>query len=311
MDNPDILSEVFATLKLRSNLYFETELRGNFSVEIPQERRRIRFHLVRWGGCWLRVADAQAVKLRENDLAIIPNGVAQIVSQRADAEPVSLSRFMEDGHNENGVLTYGTGNHATRLLCGFCQFDEQIDHPVIAHLPPLMIVRPSDLGAEPWATTTIRLLGLEGDLKGQGMTGILSRLLEIVFIQAVRRLTPSPGAPASGFIAALSDPRLSRALYAMHAEPDTAWTINDLAQVAGMSRGRFAQKFAQNVGTPPIDYLTTWRLMKARSLLIGSSLDMADIAQRCGYRSVPSFSRRFKKAFQVSPGTFRRTAGSM
>jgi len=159
--------------------------------------------------------------------------------------------------------------------------------------------------------TTIRLLSLEGDLKGPGMTGILSRLLEIVFIQTVRRMTPVVSGEAGGFMAALADIRLSRALHAMHDKPHVAWTIKDLARLAGMSRGRFAHKFTRVVGTPPIDYLTTWRLMKARALLANSNLDMAEIAERCGYKSVPSFSRRFKKAFGVGPGNFRRSRGSL
>ncbi len=311
MDNPDILSEVFATLRLQSKLYFETDFRGDFSVRIPRERRHIRFHLLHQGECWVRVPGADPGRLNEGDLAIVPNGMEQIVSRRLDTQPVPLPRLIEDGAFNDGVLAYGEGDGATRLLCGYCQFDEEIDHPVVASLPPLIVVRSADLGAEPWAMTTIRLLSLEGDLKGQGMTGILSRLLEIVFIQTVRRMTPVMSGETGGFMAALADARLSRALHAMHDDPHVAWTIKDLAQLAGMSRGRFAHKFKQVVGTPPIDYLTTWRLMKARALLANSNLDMAEIAQRCGYKSVPSFSRRFKKAFGVGPGNFRRSPGSL
>ncbi len=311
MDNPDILSEVFATLRLQSKLYFETDFRGDFSVQIPRERRRVRFHLLRQGDCWVRVPGADPGRLSEGDLAIVPNGMQQILSRWLDTQPVPLSRLIEEGAFNDSVLTYGEGDGTTRLLCGYCQFDEEIDHPVVASLPPLIVVRSADLGAEPWAMTTIRLLSLEGDLKGQGMTGILSRLLEIVFIQTVRRMTPVASGEAGGFMAALADARVSRALHAMHDEPHVAWTIKDLAQLAGMSRGRFAHKFTRVVGTPPIDYLTTWRFMKARALLANSNLDMAEIAERCGYKSVPSFSRRFKKAFGVGPGNFRRSRRSL
>jgi AraC-like DNA-binding protein len=307
MDNPDLLSEVFDTLRLQSRLYFETDFRGDYAVQIPCERRRIRFHLVHRGECWVRVAGTEPALLSEGDLAIVPNGAEQILSYALDTQPVSLPELMENGAIKGGVLAWGEGDGATRLLCGYCQFDEDIDHPVIAGLPPLVIVRSADLGAEPWAMTTLRLLALEGDFKGPGMTGILSRLLEIVFIQTVRRLTSATAVGAGGFMAALADARLSRALHAMHGEPHVAWTLKDLARQAGMSRGRFADKFKQVVGTSPIDYLTTWRLMKARELLANSDLDMAEIAERCGYRSVPSFSRRFKTAFGVGPGGFRRT----
>ena len=306
----DILSEVFATLRLRSDLYFEAELGGDFSVQIPRQRRHIRFHLVRQGHCWLEVPGGKLVELSEGDLAIVPNGSEQILSRSPGVPPVALSALLERGAYIDGVLSHGSGGGVVRLLCGFCQFDEGIDHPVIVKLPSLVIVRPSDLGAEPWAATALRLLALESDLQGEGMTGILSRVLEIIFLQSVRRM--HAGEPqANGFIAALSDAHLSRALHAMHDQPDVAWTISALAELAGMSRGRFAEKFTREVGAPPIGYLTSWRLMKARALLVNSSLDMAEIARRCGYRSVPSFTRRFKKVFKVGPGEFRRLAGSL
>ena len=304
----DIVSEVFATLRLRSEIYFEADLKGDFSVRIPRQRRHIRFHLARQGRCWIEVPGSPPAELNEGDLAIVPNGSEQILSHAAGAPPVLLSQLLERGAYADGVLSHGAGNGIARLLCGFCRFDEGIDHPVIANLPPLLLVRPSDLGAEPWSTAALRLLSLESDLGGEGMTGILSRLLEIIFLQAVRRMQ-ADDPQSNGFIAALSDRHLSRALHAIHDRPDVAWTISALAEEAGMSRGRFAEKFTRSVGTPPIGYLTSWRLIKARALLVNSSLDMADIAERCGYRSVPSFTRRFKKAFGTGPGRFRRTAG--
>ncbi|MEX3009717.1 AraC family transcriptional regulator [Hoeflea sp. TYP-13] len=305
MKNTDILSEVFETLRLTSDIYFKTDFRGEFAVEIPPERRRIRFHLVQGGDCWIRVPGTDPARLTEGDLAIVPYGMEQILSKTPHTHPVPLPDIM--GALANGVLPHGTGSGSTRLICGYCRFDEDIDHPVLTSLPPLVLIRAADLGAEPWAATTLRLMSLEGNLGAQGMSGILSRLLEIVLIQSVRRLTPKTGRADAGFMAALADARLSRALNAMHSEPHRAWTVSGLARVAGMSRGRFAHLFTDIVGSPPIDYLTTWRLIKARALLANTGLDMAEIAQRCGYKSVPSFSRRFKLMFGVGPGSFRRS----
>jgi transcriptional regulator GlxA family with amidase domain len=92
----------------------------------------------------------------------------------------------------------------------------------------------------------------------------------------------------------------------MHADPARAWRVGDLAALSAMSRTRFAARFTEAVGQTPMDYLTGWRLMKARGLLASSALGMADIAERCGYASVPSFSRRFKERFGIGPGGFRR-----
>ncbi|SLN44657.1 AraC family transcriptional regulator [Oceanibacterium hippocampi] len=310
MDKQDILSEVFSTLRLRGELYFRAELGPDVAVALPREQRRIRFHLVLNGHCRIRVsgddAAAEPELLTEGDLAIVPDGAAQVLGDGPDAGAAALGDLLGAGCLADGLLRHGDGPPQARLLCGFCRFDEAVDHPALSGLPPLIVVRARDLGSEPWAAATLRLLTLEAGLDGQGTGGILARLLEIVFIQAVRRLAPAGDAPGAGFVAALRDARLARALSAIHRSPETAWTIQSLARVAGMSRARFAAHFTERVGLPPIGYLTGWRLARARALLATSALDMADIASSAGYASPAAFSRRFKVAFGVGPGTWRR-----
>jgi len=310
MDQTDVLSDVFSTLRLNSHLYFRAELRGDFSVELPGERRHIRFHLVRRGQCWLTLPDGQATRVGDGDIAIVPNGARQVLSAAPALPAIPLPQLLVAGALQDGVLRHGTGDRPVDLLCGFCAFDEAIAHPLLASLPELITLRMADLGQEPWVTAALRLLAMEADLNGQGTTAILARLLEILLVQAVRRITPIADGPAAGYIAALSDPQLSRALVAMHTQPQADWKVGDLAKLAGMSRARFADRFTTVVGVPPIGYLTTWRLTKARALLATSGLDMAEIAARCGYASVPSFTRRFKAAFGLGPGAYRRAARS-
>ncbi len=317
----DVLSDVFATLRLHGGVYFRAELSGAWAIEIPAERRRIRFHLVRHGSCWAKVrADPDPRCLMEGDLAIIPNGAAQILSDRPGRKPVKLGDLVTGGAiDSSGVLSYGAGDGGpggndggddggrVRLLCGFCDFDEDVEHPVVTSLPALMVLSARDLGAEPWVAQTLRLMSLEADLAGQGMDGILGRLLEVVFIQLVRRLSATAAGAEQGYISALADPRLSKALLAIHGAPQRPWTIAELARSCGLSRAVFAEKFTTAVGLPPIRYLTNWRLMKARRLLRETDLGIDEIALRCGYKSLPSFTRRFKAAFKVGPGSFRRS----
>ena len=207
-----------------------------------------------------------------------------------------------------GVLTHGQGDGLVRLLCGFCAVDEDIDHPVLGDLPALIVLSPRDLGAEPWLAETLRMISLEAGLAGQGMDGILGRLLEVAFIQVVRRLGAQPAGAGTGYMSALAAPRQSKALTAIHAAPHHPWTIAELAVRSGLSRAVFAEKFTATVGLPPIAHLTNWRLMNARRLLRESDLGTDEIARRCGYQSSPSFTRRFKAVFQIGPGAYRRTA---
>ena len=307
MDQNDVLSDVFATLRLTSALYFRAELSGGFAVAVPQEARRIRFHLVRHGVCWVAVPGQDPVALAPGDVALIPDGARQTLSSDPDLTPVPLPDVMAGGALSGGVLRAGEGATSASLLCGFCAFDESLDHPVLRDLPPLIVLRQAELGAEPWTAAGLRLLQLEADFAGLGGTAILSRLIEIVVIQAARRAFGALDGRPTGFLAALTDPALSKALAAIHTAPERDWRVADLARLSALSRAGFARRFAETVGATPIDYLTDWRLAKARALLADTPLSMDDIAERCGYRSVPSFTRRFKARFGEGPGTFRRS----
>ncbi len=304
MNKNDILTSIFSALRLETRLYFEAAFPKTFSVALPKERQHIRFHLVLDGEAWIRVGDEEPQRLVEGDLAAVPHGSLQIVSDMPTRPPVDLTEVLARHPPEDGVLSAG-GNPATRLLCGFCAFDEAVTHPLFAGLPALLVVRPAELRNEAAAAAALRLLTMEATNRRQGMPGIVTRLLEVILIQTIRRLSLEDER-RGGFVAALADRRLSRALHAMHDAPERDWTVDLLAKVAGMSRSRFAAEFAEDVGLPPIEYLTAWRLAKARALLARSGLDTADIAERCGYRSLPSFSQRFKAAFGVSPARFRR-----
>lgn len=308
MNKQDVLSEVFSSLRIRSELYFSAVLGTGAAIRVPQDRRRIRFHLVLQGQCWLRMEGLPDTLLSEGDIALIPNGEPQILSAERETTAISLEAAIQAGALKGGVLRGGEGVARATLLCGFCQFDESIDHPALAGLPAAIHLSVSDLGAEPWMAATLKLLTLEAALNAQGTRAILARLIEIAVIQAARRL--SSAQDGNGFIAALADPFLARALYALHRTPEKPWRVADLANEAGMSRARFADHFTDAIGIPPIEYLTRWRLIKARSLLSNSNLSIEDIAEQCGYASLPSFTRRFKIQFGVGPGAFRRSSSS-
>lgn len=340
MHKYDILSEIFDTLRLRSALYFHAHLGGPFALALSAEQKRIRFHLVLKGHCWIQLTGQnEALLLREGQMILIPHGAQQDILQRPDIAPVPLERVLSKGAlKEPGILTYIPAPSApppaphhnvqkkkidaadqapehisTRLLCGFCHFDEAIEHPLLAHLPDAIILQPEQLGANPWLSTALRLLTLEAE-RGAGALGadaILTRLLEIILIQSLSDNKPDIFYGQSnkhelGYLKALTDPSLGKSLQAMHQAPEKSWTIAELAQLAGMSRASFAERFKQKIGAPPYRYLTQWRLIKARALLRERTYSIEEIAERCGYRSLPSFSRQFKRAFGQGPGHFRR-----
>ena len=131
------------------------------------------------------------------------------------------------------------------------------------------------------------------------------RLADIVAIQAIRALLRREESDA-GFLGALGEPAVARALGAVHARPGHAWTVASLAREAGLSRSRFAELFAARLGMPVARYLAEWRLQIARKILGETRLSVAQIAHSVGYESLPSFTRRFTRRYGVGPGRFRR-----
>ena len=300
----DLLTEVFSTLRLKAALYFRAELAGEFGLEVPQDGLLIRFHLVCRGRCWVKT-NAEAVLLTAGSLAVIPHGSRQVLSSSPERPPVPLASVLtQTPPDSSSVLRLGQGEAGTHLLCGYASFDEPAPHPVLAHLPSLLVLRGEDLDEEPWIQAVLKLMTLEADLADQGMRSILTSLLEIALVQIVRRTRLGQG--KTGYMAALQDAGLARALQSMHTQPEARWTVEALARQSGMSRARFAKKFADTVGMPPLEYLTQWRLTKARQLLQTTGLAVEEIAARCGYASLPSFSRRFHATYHIRPGAFRK-----
>ncbi|WP_208996127.1 AraC family transcriptional regulator [Pseudovibrio ascidiaceicola] len=310
MNRNDVLSEIFTGLRISSDTYFRTHFAGDFSIAIPKEQRRIRIHLVLRGVCWLCMEGEPPVFLEEGDVVLIPDGAAQMIKSDPQLAEIGLGDLLAGGALQDGCLQVGEGPATTSLLCGFCQFDEELDHPILSSLPSSLRLRLQDLGSEPWLAATLKLIALEANFNGQGSSAILNRLIETIVIQSTRTLNAQPSEDAqTGFIAALADKSLARAITQIHRAPERNWQVTSLAKVAGMSRASFARHFIRHVGKTPMEYVRDWRLMRARSLLTDTNLSSDEIATRCGYTSLPSFSKLFKKRFGMGPGAFRKNGG--
>lgn len=138
-----------------------------------------------------------------------------------------------------------------------------------------------------------------------GAATVVSRLADVLFVQALRTWIGEAPAGTTGWLGALGDPQLARVLGLIHAEPATAWTVDSLARSAGMSRSSLYTRFNERVGEAPASYLTRWRMhVAARSLRAGAN--SSDVASEVGYASEAAFSRAFKRATGASPREWRR-----
>ncbi|NEO42628.1 MAG: AraC family transcriptional regulator, partial [Moorea sp. SIOASIH] len=153
----------------------------------------------------------------------------------------------------------------------------------------------------------IRFISHEADAEGAGNHAVMRRLSEVLFIQALR-VWASRADHEEGLLAALADPELGESLGQIHAEPANDWSLETLARAAGLSRTVFAERFKQVMGLPPMQYVTLWRMQRARLLLAEGEQTLEHIAELVGYESAAALSRVFKRWVGEPPGSYRRRA---
>ena len=150
------------------------------------------------------------------------------------------------------------------------------------------------------------LLAAETTQPGIGSAWLISHLYESLFLYAVRAYASSHAAPQKGWLAAMSDRHLSKAIEAMHSGLDESWSVESLAREARMSRSAFALKFKAILGKTPLGYLTQWRMYRAAALLRANNTSLSEVAAAVGYQSEISFSRVFRREMGLAPREYRR-----
>ncbi|MGB4117246.1 MAG: AraC family transcriptional regulator [Polaromonas sp.] len=185
------------------------------------------------------------------------------------------------------------------FTCATLDFEGGSTHPLVRALPPLVLV---SLSRVPGLDSCLNLLFAETDNVRCGHRFLADRLFEVVLMQLLRWLLDHPVecGVQSGLIMGLADPALARSLTAMHDQPGAPWSLQAMAEQAGMSRSSFAARFKEVVGATPADYLADWRLTIAKSLLINRR-SVKHIADELGYANASALSRVFAQRVGVSP----------
>lgn len=300
----DVLGEILAVLELSSELYFRAELSRPFAIAVPEQPGVIRFHVAAGEPCAIVLPGGEPVALGPGDLVLVPHGCAHVLADVPErpARPLA-SVLAESGFDGVGPLVFGGGGPRSVLVCGHFAFADTLLHPLVAGLPPLLHLR-ADAGAGyAWMEPVVRRMEREARSPALGSREVVRRLSEILLLEVLRARTEPGGL---GALSALADPQLGRALQAMHAEPETDWSLDALARLAGHSRTLFVERFRERLGTSPMRYLATWRLLKARQLLARPGHSVAEVARRVGYTSESAFNRAFRERFGAPPGRFRQ-----
>ncbi|WP_170561664.1 AraC family transcriptional regulator [Ruegeria atlantica] len=311
----DLLSDILTRLSLKGTFYFRTSFTPPFGIQVPAYQNVARFHFVQRGELKVFVSNTgESLRLKQGDLILIPHGSAHALLcnevQPMDALP--LEQVLEDaGYQGDGVLVYGGEDKSrdTQLICGHFSFTgppgrKGTGHMLIDRLPSYILIENYGEEAGAWIEATLRMIGSEINGARIGGDLIALKLSEVLFAQAIRAHLEHQS-PSDTALAGFADPRISRALTAVHQSPAKEWSVETLAREAGMSRTAFAQLFAEKMATTPMQYLTDWRMQIACHGLIEARWNVADAAAEVGYASEAAFSRVFKKQVGVSPAAYR------
>jgi AraC-like DNA-binding protein len=204
-------------------------------------------------------------------------------------------------------IHHGGDGRRTRMVCGYLGCASAVGNPVISTLPTLVKLNVEQGGAAEWIRSTFQYAAEEVSAGRPGSETVLSKLSELLFVEAVRRYAESLPEGRTGWFAGLREPHVARALALLHGNIARRWTVDDLGREAGLSRSALADRFIRLIGVPPMHYLANWRMQVATQKLRNTNASLAQIAEIVGYDSEAAFSRAFKKAFGAAPATWRRS----
>ena len=302
----DPLSEVFGTMRIQEARYRRVEATAPWGFRYSGDKGpRIRFGLVIRGSALLRFKDQRrTISLSSGDVFIFilsDEPFTLLDHPRSAVIDYSELRKLE----VDGVIHYGGGGPLTTLVSGSFGMSA-FGAPLISTILPRYLHLRLEQNRSHAFQSVLDLLAAETAQPGIASSRLISCLYESLFVYAIRAYASSSAAPPKGWLAAMSDRHLSKAIEAMHSGPDKSWSVESLAREARMSRSAFALKFKTVLGRTPLEYLTRWRMFKAGAMIRSNNMSFSEVASAIGYGSESSFSRVFRREMGVAPREYRR-----
>ncbi len=206
------------------------------------------------------------------------------------------------------LLRHGGGGAPGVMVCGIVRMQTHTADALVSALPPILHLDGLTSLQADWMASSVRLMAAEARGLLPGGETIVTRLADILVVQAIRCWLQRDGGARVGWLGALRDPQIGRALARVHRHPGEGWSLDALASTACMSRSAFAARFSDLVGEPPMRYVARIRMGAARDLLAAPGARVGEVARALGYRSEAAFNRAFKRHTGVTPGAIRRGA---
>jgi AraC-like DNA-binding protein len=307
----DPLGETLHMLRLNGSLYSRAELTAPWGIDMPAFDGYMMFHVVTSGHCWLEVEGEEPRLLQQGSLTLVPHGNGHRIRSSPTAPVMPLFDIpVERISDRYEIMRHGGGGDFTHLTCGVVSFDQLAGQQLVAQLPEVLQIDCWEEEEGSWLQSTLRFIAREARELRPGGETVITHLADILIIQAIRSWIDQAPEANQGWLAALRDKQVGRALAAIHREPEKDWTVDSLAREVGMSRSGFSARFTSLVGESAKRYLTQWRMQLARTQIQETSDSLALLAERLGYQSEAAFCRAFKRVFGVPPGSYRHAGNS-
>ena len=302
----DALSVLLQNVHLFDTKYYRLNGIGNWSYSLTRQDT-ILFYLVMSGGFCIDMGSGVR-EAHAGDIIMIPsahNHLSYALNHHG-GDAKALDDLLID-YKDDSLDIRGDGDIQSSLILIECKYDKEMIRPLLSVLPPILpeINEDSD-GRFEVIDVEVRLLTLEAEHKRMGKTAIINHWAGIMLVECLRVFIESLPEATDSWLKAMKDPFLTKALVAMHEYPSQNWTIHKLAEVAGMSRSSFAQRFKEVVGIPPLTYLIDYRLRLAARYLRLQQNSISRISEMVGYASDSTFSQAFKRVYGISPKSYRQ-----
>jgi len=300
----DPLSEVIRQSRARSITVGATDVGGDIAIGFPAHEGAY-LYCVESGECWLRVeGDAEAMLLGAGDCVVLPSGRPFLLATDLDL-PLVDAAVVFDSRSNGSVAPYQGGGRCLMFAAHF-EFETGFSRFLFSALDTVVCIQDAEAKARLRAAIDQMIEELQRG--GPGCEVVVDHLAHIALVKILRFHLSEVAHARSGWLYALADARMARAIAAMHDSPSRRWTVATLASASAMSRTAFATRFKATVGTAPMDYLTQLRMLMAARRLSEPGARVSVVAQDLGYESESSFSAAFKRTMGLPPRRYAQSA---
>jgi AraC-like DNA-binding protein len=313
----DTLSEILRTVRLKGGIFLDARFTPSWSVAssitpddllpyMKQAEVLCALHYVISGEMYVEVEGEEPLLVKSGELVLLPRNTPHVLSNRPGQRPVPSGHLIQPGDNGGlASIVHGSGNGPlTNLVCGYLA-NEEMRNPLMATLPPMLKVNVSEGASRDWIESSVRYGAQQLSEGHHATSSVMARLSELLFVEAVRAYSETQEVHEQHWLHGLKDQYVGRALAALHDRLAHGWSVADMAEVAGLSRSAFVERFTAAMGTPPMQYLAKSRMLLAKELLAERQKSIGQVAAAVRYDAEAAFNRAFKREFGVPPARWR------